>query len=398
MNLPQKKASARCTTLHPDPKTNMTPKFLVAACAATAALDTTPSAQAGFTDDFLQTLPGGYHAASGEGWLSQQVDGFKNVLSDGRTGLILPLYTNHPTWDYDNRHEENGAPFGGGLVRSVLDERGNERMVYAIAFSDSHYSVEPFLGYAWLGRWNLDANADLHVGAGYLLGLTFREDYHWYPIPAPLPLINAGYKNLDFYMTYIPVSNVFFFFSRVQTDDRNSRDLPLPEASNFRARTELYGAGLWERTDSATERGFMVTSDAGALVGLRRFVTDHWAVGLEASRAEHDTHGAGYDTHAWKLTQYAATVQYHFYPSHTWRLHAGAGVGYATLKGKDVDEKSTSVHPTVQTGVTWAPTAHTRIVGGINLYFPRFDDVAPADDVKFQPAPAQFYLGAGFAF
>ena len=374
----------------------MTPnRFPAWAAAAACPLTAASPADAGFLDEVAYSLPSGY-ATTNDGFFADQADGFLRVMNEGKTSLILPVYTNHPRWDYDNRHEENGYPWGGGIARSVIDERGNERMVYAIAFSDSHYSVEPFMGYAWLGRW--DMGNDFHMGAGYLLGLTFREDYYWYPIPAPLPLVSAGYKNVDFYMTYIPISNVFFFFSRIQTDDRESRTLPLPESSHFKARTELYGAWMWERQDSATEKGFMATSDEGGLVGLRHFVTDHWAVGFEASRAEHDTHGAGYATETWKQTNYTASVQYHFYPSDSWRLHAGAGVGYSKLESKDTDTTSHAVYPSVQTGITWAPSDHTRIVGGMNLNFPRYHGVAPEDDVVFQPAPVQFYLGAGVAF
>lgn len=376
----------------------MTPHRLTAcaAGAAACALLAAAPASAGFLDEVAYSLPGGYSNGS-DGFFASQVDGFTRVMNDGTTGLVLPLYTNHPTWDYDNRHEENGYPWGGGIARSVIDERGNERLVYAIAFSDSHYSVEPFMGYGWLGRWEI-GDSGFHAGAGYLLGLTFREDYKWLPIPAPLPLIGAGYENVDFYMTYIPVSNVFFFFSKIQTDDRATRTLPLSDASHFKARNEIYGAWMWERADSATEKGFMVTSNDGGLAGIRHFFTDHWAVDVEASQAKHDTHGAGYATQTWKLTNYSAAVQYHFYPANSWRFHAGAGVGYAELKNTDTDDKSHSVHPVVQTGVTWAPSDHTRVVGGVNLYFPRFHDVAPKDDVVFMPAPAQFYLGAGFAF
>lgn len=376
----------------------MTPNRLTAcATAAACALIAASSAHAGFLADVADTLPGGFSEENG--FFSAQYDGFTRVMNEGTTSLVLPIYTNHPHWAYDNRHEENGYPYGGGIARSVIDERGNERMVYAIAFSDSHYSIEPFLGYAWLSRWNL-AN-DFHVGAGYLLGLTFREDYYWYPIPAPLPLVGAGYKNVDFYCTYIPFSNVFFFFSKIQTDDRESRTIPLEATgSHFKSRTELYAAWMWEHTDSATdEKGFMVTSDDGGLAGLRHFLTDHWAVDLEASRAKHDTHGTGYETNEWKLTSLSANVQYHFYPSDSWRFHAGAGVGYSTLKNTKTGKKAHSVFPTVQTGVTWAPTDHTRVMGGMNLHFQRFHDVGERDDdVAFQPAPVQFYLGAGIAF
>ena len=90
--------------------------------------------------------------------------------------------------------------------------------------------------------------------------------------------------------------------------------------------------------------------------------------------------------------------QYHFRMAESIRLHAGLGIGYSELENKDTDQSSDSVYPTIQSGITWAPTQNTRILGGINVHFPRFHDVAPANDNTFRPSPVQFYLGAGFAF
>ena len=47
-------------------------------------------------------------------------------------------------------------------------------------------------------------------GCGYMLGVTFREDYHWLPIPMPLPVVKAGTDDVGLYMTYIPFTNVIF--------------------------------------------------------------------------------------------------------------------------------------------------------------------------------------------
>lgn len=156
--------------------------------------------------------------------------------------------------------------------------------------------------------------------------------------------------------------------------------------------------GLWEKTDSASEKGFTVTSDAGGLVGIRHFVSERWAVDFEASRADHDTKQSGVKTGSWKQTNYTASLQYHFRMAESIRLHAGLGIGYSELENKDTDQSSDSVYPTIQSGITWAPTQNTRILGGINVHFPRFHDVAPANDNTFRPSPVQFYLGAGFAF
>ena len=80
-----------------------------------------------------------------EGWFRDTGSGFSRILREGSTAIVLPLYTEHPRWDYDNRSQENAYPFGSGIARIMVDSRGNERLAYAIAFSDSHYKPEPFL-------------------------------------------------------------------------------------------------------------------------------------------------------------------------------------------------------------------------------------------------------------
>lgn len=53
----------------------------------------------------------------------------------------------------EKRHEENGYPFGMGYARQVIDNRGNERLLFAVNFVDSNYRIEPMVGYSWLARW-----------------------------------------------------------------------------------------------------------------------------------------------------------------------------------------------------------------------------------------------------
>lgn len=364
---------------------------------AITAMGVAATACAGFWEDAARTLPGGYQSADeSRSFLSGQWEGLKSIINDGRTGLVLPIYTNHPTWDYDNRHEENGMPYGGGVVRSVVDSEGNERLAYALVFADSHYSPEPFVGYSWIKRFPV--SNDFHLGAGYLLGVTMRQDFRWIPVPAPLPVISAGTDNVGLYMTYIPISNVFFFFSRFSTDDRESRRYPLPSTSPFTHRTELFGGWAHVKTDSATERSYTISSDPGVLAGVRHFVTDKVAVEFNWSQSEHETCSYGKLDRKWDLTAYSVTAQYHVYFSKTLRAHAGGGIAYGRLEQQGGPKTSTDIFPVVQTGLTWAPTEHLRLMGGFNMMFPRFKSVAPNDDVRFQPFPVQMYVGAGIAF
>ena len=75
------------------------------------------------------------------------MDRAKAIMKEGNSLWVVPTYTNHPTWDWDKRHEENGYPFGMGLGRQVIDNRGNERSFFLVTFVDSNYRPEPVAGY-----------------------------------------------------------------------------------------------------------------------------------------------------------------------------------------------------------------------------------------------------------
>ncbi|MCI5850242.1 MAG: hypothetical protein MR009_01620 [Sutterellaceae bacterium] len=336
-----------------------------------------------------------------EGWFRDTGSGFSRILREGSTAIVLPLYTEHPRWDYDNRSQENAYPFGSGIARIMVDSRGNERLAYAIAFSDSHYKPEPFLGYGWLARWNLGSSG-LHVGAGYLAGLTFRADYMWLPIPAPLPLVNVGTENIGAYMTYIPFSNVAFFFTTIRLDDRSSREMPLQPGSVWYGRNNLvYGGGSWVHNDLGDpdhERGRMtMTSDAGWNAGIRHYFDRHWAADLKVVRSKHDTRWNGAKRFDWDMTQVSLVGQYHADMTKSFRLFAGAGIGYARLHRDGKSENS--IHPALETGFTWAFSREFHLTGSILTAFPRFSHIDPEmADGTGRPAPASFNLSLGKTF
>ena len=179
-----------------------------------------------------------------------------------------------PTWDWDKRHEENGYPFGMGLGRQVIDNRGNERSFFLVTFVDSNYRPEPVAGYQWVARWPV-AGTGLHVGAGYLAAVSARGDYMWVPFPMPLPVAKIGTDDISFYGTYIPVTNVFFFYSTITIDDAKRRDLPLPATSAWSAdRNYLYGGWGWEYMDNGEEFSpSNVKNDSSWHVGMRHYLS-----------------------------------------------------------------------------------------------------------------------------
>ena len=120
------------------------------ALAAMLAAFTLPAWADGFLSSALsainETTPAGMVSQDSRedgvgGWFRDQGRGFSNIVKQGNTAIVLPVYTEHPAWDYNNRHQENGLTWGGGIARTFVDSRGNERLAYAVAFSDSHYEL-----------------------------------------------------------------------------------------------------------------------------------------------------------------------------------------------------------------------------------------------------------------
>lgn len=221
------------------------------------------SASAGTLSDVfsavVDTTPAGLARSSAErdgswgGFWEDTKRGSEYIMEEGRTLLVLPTYTNHPRWDWDNKDQENGYPFGMGLARQVIDEHGNERMFFLVNFVDSNYRIEPMVGYSWVARYPI-FNTGWHYGAGYLAGITVRGDYYYLPAPLPLPVAKIGNDWFSFYGTFIPFTNVFFFYSSFTFDDVQSRKMPLPATSPWAKNTDfVYGGYGFTRTDNGEE-------------------------------------------------------------------------------------------------------------------------------------------------
>jgi len=150
--------------------------------------------------------------------LQQDVD---NILKNDNWDLYVPVNTWHNREMYDKKKTDsyNEMPWGLGIGKHFYQD-DVMRGLYVMAFSDSHSNVEPIVGY--LRQWNyyFDRNKNFSVGAGYTLGVTFREDYHYLPIPAPLPIFGLQYGKLSVQATYIPgpynMFNVLFTWIRFE--------------------------------------------------------------------------------------------------------------------------------------------------------------------------------------
>lgn len=377
---------------------------LALACTAAQAEE---SAFSRFLSAFNETTPVGLvspaERAGGWGWFGDAWQGLKTTTSEGRNGLLLPTYTWHPTPSYNNRSEQNSYTWGAGISRTMIDARGNERMVYALAFSDSHYDFQPMIGYGWVARWALGGGG-LYGGLGYAAGLTIRSDVGYaVPIPYIVPMASIGTEGFTLYATYVPVSNVAFIFGRLQLDSTNevsSSASPSPWAR----RTLVYAGGGWVKTDQEGVDGATVSSGGAPLFGLRHDLGRGWAVDFSVNRSNHDIALLRAPLGSVRFTQYNLAGQYHFEATPTLRLHAGLGLSYlnvgdgSLISGAAIE--NSALAPLIQAGATWAISPALRVVGGLNLATPRIDLTLPGTTTgtAIKPSPNLFYLGVGYAF
>ncbi len=135
--------------------------------------------------------------------------------------LYLPVNTWHNREMYDKKKTDsyNEKPWGIGIGKHIYED-DILRGLYFMVFSDSHSKAEPIFGY--LRQWNhyFDRDNDFSVGAGYTLGVTFRDDYNYLPIPVILPIFGFQYKKVAVQATYIPgpynMFNVLFTWVRIE--------------------------------------------------------------------------------------------------------------------------------------------------------------------------------------
>ncbi len=145
----------------------------------------------------------------------------RKIWASENWDLYVPVNTWHNREMYDKKKTDsyNEKPWGLGIGKHIYED-DVLRGLYFMAFSDSHSKVEPIFGY--MRQWNyyFDRDKNFSVGAGYTLGVTFRDDYNYLPIPVPLPVFGMQYKKFSLQTTYIPgpynMFNVLFTWIRIE--------------------------------------------------------------------------------------------------------------------------------------------------------------------------------------
>lgn len=332
------------------------------------------------------------------GWFADAWEGSKRIFRDGRTDFLLPFYTFHPPYKFPNRGDQNHYPWGAGIARTWVDEHDNERIVYALALSDSHYDFQPTAGYGWIARWPLVGG--VKGGLGYTVFVAMRSDTNYIPFPAILPLASIGTDAFTVYGTWVPSTEVLFFFARASLQPAGSS----PAApGGRRARPNfVYASWAYVNTDAAGIETVAADNGAAPLIGYRRFLDEHVAIDISGTRTRHHLDYAGSTIGSFEQMPITLAAQYHLAPVQGLRLFAGLGVAYTRFSEQKMPGYAlagSSVSPAVQAGASFALTDSLQLTGGLQVSFPRTEltqDGAGRGTLTL--APVTFSLGVGWSF
>ncbi|WP_167362683.1 lipid IV(A) palmitoyltransferase PagP [Pandoraea faecigallinarum] len=152
-------------------------------------------------------------------WAGAVADEFRDIATQGASDLYVPLHTHHLRFVYTSKKisQFNENPWGLGYGRVLSDGRNGSRMLYAMAFKDSHNDWSPMAGYGRI--WNMANAGPVRFGLGYTVFLMSRSDtLGGVPFPAALPLAEIGLGRAAVATAYVPGGkgngNVLFIFGR----------------------------------------------------------------------------------------------------------------------------------------------------------------------------------------
>jgi hypothetical protein len=129
----------------------------------------------------------------------------QRVWDQGTAGLYFPLYTRHCRGSYtpEKIATFNEFTWGLGYHRTLRDEDGNYRALFAMGLNDSHRDLQLQAGYSYERVWY--RMGPLELRAGFTALIFQRADiYNGIPFPGVLPLFGAGTRNFDLKLTHIP--------------------------------------------------------------------------------------------------------------------------------------------------------------------------------------------------
>ncbi|MEA9355613.1 hypothetical protein SHI21_05360 [Bacteriovorax sp. PP10] len=159
-------------------------------------------------------------------WWNASRNKVTRIYDEGKNDFYLTLYAYHDRFTYtpEKLKELNEGAYGFGFGRSILNEKGNSEMLFAMTHLDSHSDLQVNVGYAWVKNFNFIGNSKL--GVGYAAGLVSRSDFaNRIPIPFVLPMGTIDLGNGTVNLILIPKlndginnGNVLFIFAKFSWD------------------------------------------------------------------------------------------------------------------------------------------------------------------------------------
>lgn len=149
-----------------------------------------------------------------KGWVQGSWNGIQRIWNDGNADLYISGRYWHTSLNFskEDRARYDDWGLGGGYGRSLVDEKCNQRLLYAMVVQDSFEKPMCLAGYGWLARWQIPVN--LHVGAGYsvvIISNSTATDY--IPCPVPVPLLSLMGGKISLFCTFF--NSIFYFFTKV---------------------------------------------------------------------------------------------------------------------------------------------------------------------------------------
>lgn len=142
------------------------------------------------------------HAESSlDGFIRETSQTFADTWAAEQYELYIPIHTWHNRHFYKSEKidEYNEQPWGIGVGKYRYDEDSDWHSIYGMIFLDSHSKPQLVTGYGFQKMWH--RSSDFKLGAGYTVGASFRKDYPFLPVIAPIASIE--YKQLALQTTYI---------------------------------------------------------------------------------------------------------------------------------------------------------------------------------------------------
>ncbi len=134
---------------------------------------------------------------------------FCNIWNSDQYEFLFPINTYHSplTYSKEKRKDYNERPWGFGIGK-YIEPTPNRRYALAfMTFQDSFNKPEPSFFYSWQHLWR--AGKDFRPTVGFMAGITFRDNYHWIPVPGAAPTIGFEYKSFAIDTLYVPGFDVF---------------------------------------------------------------------------------------------------------------------------------------------------------------------------------------------